>query len=748
MKNKLFKQYLLFISLVLLSTSQLIAQGFLKRSGRNIKNDNGNILLKGTNLGNWLMQEGYLMDAGSQSHTEFWNEIASLTGSTQKAITLREEWMKNYITKADIDTIAAAGYNSVRVPFHYNLFYNESTQQLTNDGFKYIDDLLVWCAEFKIYVILDMHAAPGGQNWAHHGDGNGNAALWSNYTANKAKSVKIWEHIATKYKNNPWVGGYDLLNEPDMAGGDEWKLRDYYVAVTAAIRAKGDNHLVFAEGKNFAVFLGLLQPTWDNNMAFSIHNYWEDFDPPHWGDQLWEAQNANIPLWLGEFGENSNNWNNEMITLSEKNNVGWAVWNYKKVGSMSNSMGVRWSEGYWNIKEYLRGNGNKPSQNDAYNDFLYFIKEANTTSGSLCYHHLDFDDALLRPDFKTKAIPYKDQSISSYNEIKIKAWEYDMGSNNIAYNDKVFEKTCKDCGAWNDGWTIRCDGADIKRDWIWRPDWNQWNWDTLMYNFKSTDNEWVSYTINFNSSGEHNFTFNMATGTTSTIRMEINGQSYTQTVQKSGWSNFNDVNFNNINISAGSRQLKLYVATGSVDFKFLTVRSNTYSPLRADFSASRTTGCLDKITFTNTSAGTPPETTYQWNFGNGATPSAATGKGPHEVSYSIPGKKNILLSLNNGESVETKLAYLNLTDCISGTLDNTQSLPFNIYPMPFNNTLTVEGTTEINAIELYNIKGELIYNKTSSKVIDTINLQELKSGLYLIKIQSGDNYWTKQIIKK
>jgi hypothetical protein len=42
-----------------------------------------------------------------------------------------------------------------------------------------------------------------------------------------------------------------------------------------------------------------------------------------------------VPLWLGESGENTDAWIADYRALLEKNNIGWAFWPYKKMGKTS-----------------------------------------------------------------------------------------------------------------------------------------------------------------------------------------------------------------------------------------------------------------------------------------------------------------------------------------------------------------------------------------------------------------------------
>jgi endoglucanase len=151
---------------------QIYSQGFLHRNGKKIVNGNGDeFLLRGMGLGGWMIQEGYMMetDAFAGPQYKIKAKISDLVGETDMN-GFYDAWLKNHCTKADIDSLAKWGFNSVRLPMHYNLFTLPIEQEPVSGqntwldkGFVMVDSLLKWCEADKIYLILDLHAAPGGQ---------------------------------------------------------------------------------------------------------------------------------------------------------------------------------------------------------------------------------------------------------------------------------------------------------------------------------------------------------------------------------------------------------------------------------------------------------------------------------------------------------------------------------------------------------------------------------------------------------
>ncbi|RYZ34412.1 MAG: carbohydrate-binding protein, partial [Sphingobacteriales bacterium] len=187
--------------------------GFLHASGKNIVNKQGNYVLKTLNLGNFMVQEGYMLNLGGQYQHVIKQKIADVVGVANRD-QFYDNYYNNFITKADIDSIAKWGFNSIRLPMHYNLFTPLNQPDVyIEKGFTIVDRLLGWCKEKNIYLILDLHAAPGGQSSGDISDYvAGQPSLWES-AANREKTVKLWRKFAERYVNEEFIGGYDLINE-------------------------------------------------------------------------------------------------------------------------------------------------------------------------------------------------------------------------------------------------------------------------------------------------------------------------------------------------------------------------------------------------------------------------------------------------------------------------------------------------------------------------------------------------------
>lgn len=74
-----------------------------------------------------------------------------------------------------------------------------------------------------------------------------------------------------------------------------------------------------------------MTPPWDKNMVYSFHKYWNENNIGAINSYLSLRNNFNIPIWLGESGENSNVWFTDCISLMEENKIGWAWWTLKNL---------------------------------------------------------------------------------------------------------------------------------------------------------------------------------------------------------------------------------------------------------------------------------------------------------------------------------------------------------------------------------------------------------------------------------
>lgn len=362
---KLFNSYaILLLSIFFLASCDAVVDvkqeaEFVKVDGPDlIKPDGSKLFIKGTNLGNWLNPEGYMF---AFQRVNSPHRIDQMLKELIGPDNTKEFWANfkaNYITKKDIDFIASTGANTIRLPFHYKLFTNEDYMGLNdaNEGFSRIDTVINWCRDAGLYIILDMHDAPGGQTGDNIDDSYGYPWLFESEKSRK-QFIEIWTKIADYYKDEPIIIAYDLINEPIAPYFDNVKelnamLEPLYKEVTAAIRTVDTNHIIMLGApqwnSNFEPFEDY---TFDDNMMYSCHRYGGDPTIAAIQNFIDFRDKTNLPMYMGEIGHNTDEWMNSFCIAMEESNIGYTFWPYKKINT-SSMVGVPEPEGWQEIVKF------------------------------------------------------------------------------------------------------------------------------------------------------------------------------------------------------------------------------------------------------------------------------------------------------------------------------------------------------------------------------------------------------------
>ena len=556
-----FKRALKILMTSLILLSALIGQeGFLHNVDGEIVEGNGEpILLRGFGLGGWLVPEGYMLHnqawiSGFESPTDIENHVTDLIGA-EAAEDFWELYRANYVAQADIDQIAEWGFNHLRVPFHYKQFY-DSTGSETPIGYAIVDELISWCEPYNMYIILDMHCAPGGQNGGPISDSDGTARLWLE-ESNKELTIQIWKEIATYYADHTLIGGYDLINEPVLPSGvtlEEFK--QLYIDITEAIREVDNNHLLWIEGNWYGTDFAGLTPPWDDNMGYSFHKYWGATSLSTIQSYINMRNNYGVPLWMGESGENSNHWYYEVFKLLEENNIGWNFWTHKKVDKITSPYSAYVSPQYQIVIDYLLGNASQPTSDIASMGLTSF---ANSLKIENCLMRRGVVAALTDPDYGETTKPYVPHSIPG----TIPAAYYDIGARGLSYSDSDYWNDGD--GGYNDGWVFRNDGVDVEGS---DDDIN------IPYTVGWTEaGEWLGYTIQNVTPGTYDVSFSIAAPSSGGIfYAQLEGQNLgvIDVPATGGWYNWDDIPAQTVTLSEGDKFLKIQIVQAGFNIQSIT----------------------------------------------------------------------------------------------------------------------------------------------------------------------------------
>lgn len=334
-------------------------QAFLKVNQSQIHNRAGRVVtLHGVGLGGWMNMENFI--TGFPANENAFRQVVYRALGQEKADFLFDRYLEYFFTDEDARFIRSLGLNLVRLPFNYRHFEDDmNPMAILETGLKHLDRVIKICAENEIYTILDLHAAAGYQNQDWHSDNPSQQALFWQHKHFQDRTVWLWEKIAERYNGNPWVAGYDPLNEPADPTGE--LLDAFYRRVVAAIRKIDPEHIIFLEGNRYSRDFAVLGPPLPN-VVYTLHNYAPPgfiFGGPYPGVTRGEYVDKDVlrnelmktcqymlenqtPIWVGEFGpvytgvpeQDVMRYQilEDQLSFYRELGASWSLWTYKDLG--------------------------------------------------------------------------------------------------------------------------------------------------------------------------------------------------------------------------------------------------------------------------------------------------------------------------------------------------------------------------------------------------------------------------------
>jgi endoglucanase len=333
-------------------------------AGRLVDGTGAPLQMRGVGLGNWLLPEGYMwkFDGGPQSPREIEAMITDLVGPDSAAAFWRA-FQDSFITEADIERIAAEGFDHVRLPINSRVIMDSDGVILAR-GLELIDRTIDWCRAHGLWVVLDLHGAPGGQTGTNIDDSpRGRPELFENDTY-RAQTVALWRFLAQRYATETVVAGYDLLNEPLP---NQWqdlyadRLVAVYREITAAIREVDADHLIIYEGTHWANNWSIFTEVWDPNSMLQFHKYWSAPDRPSIEGFLATGRRLGLPIYMGEGGENNLDWLQTAFQLWDDLDISWNFWPWKKIDTRTSPCSIVPPAGWAAITAYAAKTGPRPT---------------------------------------------------------------------------------------------------------------------------------------------------------------------------------------------------------------------------------------------------------------------------------------------------------------------------------------------------------------------------------------------------
>jgi len=333
----------------------------LKIQGSKIVDSNGvQVILKGAGLGGWMNMENFI--SGYPGHEAGMRKAMKNVLGEEKYEFFFDKFLEYFFTDADAEAFKNLGLNCLRIPFNYRHFEDDLNPGVfIEKGFERLDRVVKICSDHGIYTVLDLHAAVGGQNFDWHGSDIHRALFWE-HEEFMARTVELWKELARRYKGNPWIAGYNPLNEPtDEESGI--RVVKFYDRVEKEIRKIDPDHILFFDGNTFAAdFTNFGEPL--SNSVYACHDY-SNFGFPgferykgtveqnerldrSFARKVEYMKEHNLPVWNGEFGPvyaspedgsdyseiNSERYHllKDQLAIYRKISASWSIWLWKDIG--------------------------------------------------------------------------------------------------------------------------------------------------------------------------------------------------------------------------------------------------------------------------------------------------------------------------------------------------------------------------------------------------------------------------------
>jgi endoglucanase len=322
--------------------------------------------LRGFAVGGWMNME-HFMNGFPGAEYQLRAVMAQELGA-RKSEFFFNRLLDYFFTEVDVAFIHSLGATVVRLAINYRHFeLDERPFEYLEAGFSRLDQALGWCRKHGLYVILDMHAVQGWQNSDWHSDNASRHSFFWHDRLYQDRFVALWQELGRRYKDDPVIAGYDIMNEP-LVGTPFGRFREnaaiqldhhhyyhpdwqrmnaIYRRVVEAIRQVDPHHIIILEGDYFSNLFAGLEAPFAEDLVYSSHTYnpgpgenwgieqqrqWHD---AHEGTRFTRRYQA--PLYIGEFGTSITGSPaaaviDAQIQLYNQLGHHWTIWNYKDIG--------------------------------------------------------------------------------------------------------------------------------------------------------------------------------------------------------------------------------------------------------------------------------------------------------------------------------------------------------------------------------------------------------------------------------
>ena len=333
------------------SPLQTRATEFVDASGRAVR-------LRGVCIGGWLNMENFITGFSASESLMRSTVIAAI--GRDRATAFFDRLLDSFFGEADARWLGEAGFNVVRIPVNYHhLESDDRPMEIIESGLDRLDRAIAELAGHGIYSIIDLHAVPGAQNQHWHSDNATHVAMFWQQRQFQDRAINLWQAIATRYRDEPAVAGYNLLNEPADESGAV--VGPFYRRLTAAIREIDPTHIHFLDGNTYSTEFGFFGEP-EPGTVYTLHDYVpaglgrgrgypgsvdgvfydRDVVLRKFLERSEFARSTGTPLMVGEFGPIYTGRAHQdvqrlrllvdQLAIYDEYQSGWTLWTYKDVG--------------------------------------------------------------------------------------------------------------------------------------------------------------------------------------------------------------------------------------------------------------------------------------------------------------------------------------------------------------------------------------------------------------------------------
>ena len=188
---------------------------FLHTQGTTVIGIDGEpVRLRGICIGGWLNMENFITGfAANESLMR--SGVLDVLGRERYELFFESLLVKLLRGRRTLLSSPPSGSTPSGSPLNYRHLEDDANPFVVKEeGFRHLDRAIAACAANGIYSIIDLHAVPGSQNQHWHSDNATHRAVFWEQRQFQDRAVHLWEAIADHYKDEVWVAGYNLLNEP------------------------------------------------------------------------------------------------------------------------------------------------------------------------------------------------------------------------------------------------------------------------------------------------------------------------------------------------------------------------------------------------------------------------------------------------------------------------------------------------------------------------------------------------------